>query len=124
VYRPLSEVAAEVERETPPVKHPTAVTHPVTGETVLYINEGFTYQIEDGSGQFHDTGVLRTLLEHAGQLDKNFDHPYIHLQTFELGDLLIWDNRSLVHCARHSTSEEPTVSYRLTLHDNHSFCMQ
>ncbi|KPC75455.1 hypothetical protein ADL35_25060, partial [Streptomyces sp. NRRL WC-3753] len=54
------------------------------------------------------------------RLDRDFGHENIHLQTFERGDLLVWDNRSLIHCARHTTTPEPTVSFRVTVHDEFS----
>jgi alpha-ketoglutarate-dependent taurine dioxygenase len=36
-----------------------------------------------------------------------FTHPGIHTQTFTEGDLLIWDNRSLVHRALHRRRRRP-----------------
>ncbi|MFJ3308259.1 TauD/TfdA dioxygenase family protein [Streptomyces sp. NPDC086549] len=117
VYRPLSEIIEEVERKTPAVRQPTTFTHPLTGETVLYISEGFTVGIEDGDGKPLDDDLLHRLFEGTGQLDDTFEHDNIHLQSFEQGDLLIWDNRSLIHRARHTTTPEPTVSYRVTVHD-------
>ncbi|MYX97518.1 TauD/TfdA family dioxygenase [Streptomyces sp. SID486] len=117
VYRPLSEIVDEVERRTPAVRQPTTFVHPLTGETVLYISEGFTVGIEDADGRPLDEQLLGRLLEATGQLDDTFEHDGIHLQTFEQGDLLIWDNRSLVHRARHTTTPEPAVSHRVTVHD-------
>ncbi|MEU2717997.1 TauD/TfdA family dioxygenase [Streptomyces sp. NPDC007205] len=117
VYRPLSEIIEEVERKTPAVRQPTTFTHPLTGETVLYISEGFTVGIEDADGTPLDDDLLQRLFEATGQLDDTFEHDNIHLQSFEQGDLLIWDNRSLIHRARHSATPEPTVSYRVTVHD-------
>ncbi|MFJ9817784.1 TauD/TfdA dioxygenase family protein [Streptomyces sp. NPDC101151] len=117
VYRPLSEIIEEVERKTPAVRQPTTFTHPLTGETVLYISEGFTVGVEDANGTPLDDELLKNLFEATGQLDDTFEHDSIHLQSFEQGDLLIWDNRSLVHRARHTTNPEPTVSYRVTVHD-------
>ncbi|MCX5372317.1 TauD/TfdA family dioxygenase [Streptomyces sp. NBC_00015] len=117
VYRPLSEIIDEVERKTPAVVQPTTFTHPMTGETVLYISEGFTVGIEDRDGNPLDEELLKRLFEATGQLDETFTHDAIHLQGFERGDLLIWDNRSLVHRARHTSTPEPTVSYRVTVHD-------
>ncbi|MGW0944810.1 (3R)-3-[(carboxymethyl)amino]fatty acid oxygenase/decarboxylase [Streptomyces sp. NPDC002623] len=117
VYRPLSEIIDEVERKTPAVVQPTAFTHPMTGETVLYVSEGFTVGIEDERGEPLDEELLKRLFEATGQLDETFEHDNIHLQSFAQGDLLIWDNRSLVHRARHTTTPEPTVSYRVTVHD-------
>ncbi|MGM9332674.1 (3R)-3-[(carboxymethyl)amino]fatty acid oxygenase/decarboxylase [Streptomyces murinus] len=117
VYRPLSEIIEEVETRTPPVVRPTAFTHPMTGETVLYVSEGFTVGIEGQDGEPLEDRLLDRLFEATGQLDDTFAHEGIHLQSFEQGDLLVWDNRSLVHRARHTTTPEPTVSYRVTVHD-------
>jgi alpha-ketoglutarate-dependent taurine dioxygenase len=119
VYRPLSEVIDEVETRTPAVRRPTTFTHPLTGETVLYISEGFTVGIEDADGHPLDDELLKRLFDATGQLDEAFEHDDIHLQSFEKGDLLVWDNRSLIHRARHATTPEPTVSYRVTVHDEH-----
>lgn len=121
VYRPISEVVAEIERETPAVSHPTVFTHPATGESVLYISEAVTCGIEDEAGRPLGEDLLRELLEAVGQLDGTFEHPNVHLQTFTRGDILLWDNRSLVHRARHATKPEPTLSYRVTVHDEHPF---
>ncbi|URN14988.1 MULTISPECIES: (3R)-3-[(carboxymethyl)amino]fatty acid oxygenase/decarboxylase [Streptomyces] len=117
VYRPISEIIEEVDTKTPPVVKPTAFVHPMTGETVLYISEGFTIGMEDREGRPLETDLLHRLFEATGQLDDTFTHPNIHLQTFEKGDLLVWDNRSLIHRARHTATPEPTVSFRVTVHD-------
>ncbi|MFF3733996.1 TauD/TfdA dioxygenase family protein [Streptomyces sp. NPDC002476] len=117
VYRPLSEIIDEVEQKTPAVLQPTVFTHPMTGEQVLYLSEGFTVGIEDAQGKPLDEELLQRLFAATGQLDRTFEHENIHLQSFEKGDLLVWDNRSLIHCARHTTTPEPTVSYRVTVHD-------
>ncbi|MER7915633.1 MULTISPECIES: TauD/TfdA family dioxygenase [unclassified Streptomyces] len=117
VYRPLSEVIDEVETKTPPVVQPTTFTHPMTGETILYISEGFTVGIEGQHGAPLGGELLAGLFEATGQLDDTFAREDIHLQGFEKGDLLVWDNRSLIHRARHTTTPEPTVSYRVTVHD-------
>jgi alpha-ketoglutarate-dependent taurine dioxygenase len=118
VFRPIGEVVDEIERETPPVIHPTVIKHPVTGEEILFINEGFTFRIEDERGNDLGSDLLRSLLEETGQLDTSYRHDNIHLQTFEVGDLLVWDNRSLVHCGLHTGGNEPSTTFRVTLHDN------
>ncbi|TCO60645.1 (3R)-3-[(carboxymethyl)amino]fatty acid oxygenase/decarboxylase [Actinocrispum wychmicini] len=117
VYRPISEVLDEVDERTPPVSFPTAHRHRFTDETVLYLSEGFTLSIKDSDGR-EQPELLRELLAATGQLDKGFEHEHIHLQTFEKGDLLVWDNRSLVHRALHTATTEPAVSYRVTVYDD------
>ncbi|GAA2689229.1 MULTISPECIES: TauD/TfdA family dioxygenase [Actinosynnema] len=117
VYRPLSEIIDEVDAKTPPSPLPTALPHRHTDETILYLSEGFTLSITDADGKERPE-LLRALLEHTGQLDTTYEHPAIHLQTYEKGDILVWDNRSLVHRALHTATDEPTVSYRVTVHDD------
>ncbi|GGK86746.1 (3R)-3-[(carboxymethyl)amino]fatty acid oxygenase/decarboxylase [Mangrovihabitans endophyticus] len=121
VYRPLGEVNEEVERKTPTIAHPTFFRHPVTGATVLYNSEGFTVGIEDADGKSLDDGILHQVLKETGQLDMTFQAPGIHLVSPEQGDLLVWDNRALIHRALHTTTPEPTVSYRVTVHDEFPF---
>jgi taurine dioxygenase len=119
VYRPISEIIDEVNAKTPPVTDATAVTHPHTGETILYISEGFTLSVQDAQGN-ERADLLKELLAHSGQLDRTYEHENIHLQTFEKGDMLVWDNRTLVHRALHTATPEPAVSYRVTVYDNPS----
>ncbi|MEW1799383.1 (3R)-3-[(carboxymethyl)amino]fatty acid oxygenase/decarboxylase [Streptomyces virginiae] len=121
VYRPVGELVDEIQAKTPPSPHPTAFKHPATGETVLYISEGFTTGLIDADGNALDKSLLTALLEASGQLDDTFEHENIHLQTFEQGDLLVWDNRSLVHRALHTATPEPAVSHRVTVYDQYPF---
>jgi taurine dioxygenase len=121
VYRPIGEIFDEIEERTPPVRHPTTFVHPVTDRTVLYVSAGLTYAMEDAGGKELDGALLKGLLEAAGQMDTTFCHDSIHLQSFDKGDLLIWDNRALVHRALHTTTAEPAVSFRVTVHDRHRF---
>jgi taurine dioxygenase len=121
VYRPVTEVLGEIERETPAVAHPTVLRHPATGENILYLSEGFAYALEDAAGNVLDDTILQQVFEATGQMDATFEHENIHLQTFDKGDLLIWDNRSLIHRALHTLKPEPAVSYRVTVHDDYPF---
>ncbi|THV29133.1 TauD/TfdA dioxygenase family protein [Glycomyces paridis] len=123
VYRPIGEIYEEIELKTPPAKHPTVFEHPVTGRPVLYASAGLTYAIEDADG--NDLGdLLEQLFEATGQTDMTFPEDVVHLQTFERGDLLVWDNRALIHRALHTTTPEPAVSFRVTVHDDHPFYAQ
>ena len=119
VFRPIGEVLADIAKESPDVFHPTIVTHPVTGEEILYVSEALTHELLDGNGTALDDKLLQELFEATGQRDLTFSHENIHLQTFEEGDLLIWDNRSLVHRALHTSKPEPAVSFRVTVMDDH-----
>lgn len=117
VYRPIGDVLADIERVTPPQKWPTVLTHPATGEQILYISEAFTYAIEDSDGNPLPASLVDELLAASGQLDESYGHPNIFVQTYEPGDLVLWDNRTLIHRALHNPTNEPTESYRVTVTD-------
>jgi taurine dioxygenase len=121
VYRPVGELLAEIEAKTPAVSHNAVIKHPYTGESILYISEGFTVGLTDEHGNDLPEGLLHDLLDATGQRDTTFGHANIHLQRFDAGDLLIWDNRSLVHRALHTTTPEPAVSFRVTVYDEFPF---
>lgn len=113
VYRPLGEIIREVEERTPPVTFPTVMEHPVTGESILFISEGFTVELH-GSER---PGLLEELFEATGQRDPEFTHPNIYRHAYEPGDIVIWDNRTMIHRALHTTTPAETVSHRVTALD-------
>ncbi|GAA1479860.1 TauD/TfdA family dioxygenase [Gordonia sinesedis] len=118
VYRPLGAVIDEVERRTPPQTFPTVLTHPVTRKRQLYLSEAFTYAMMDEAGD--DLGdLLVEVLAETGQLDPDCTHPNIFLQTYEPGDIVLWDNRTLIHRALHNPNDEPSESFRVTLADEY-----
>lgn len=117
VYRPIGDLLAEIDTRTPPVRRPTVIRHPHTGEQVLYVSEGATETIEDSDGH-QKSDMLEQLLSTTGQLDPDAEHPAIHLQRFDVGDLLIWDNIALAHRSLHNPTEEPAESWRVTLYDD------
>lgn len=118
VYRPLGEIVSEVEQASPETFHPTVVKHPVTGEEILYISEGFTDRIVDESGA-DQPEILEQLLREVGMRDDTFTHPNIINHSYEAGEIVIWDNRVLSHRALHTTTNAATVSHRLTVLDEH-----
>lgn len=119
VYRPIGEVLADIERVTPPQRWPTVLSHPVTGEQILYLSEAFTFGIQDAHGNALPTSLVEDLLAETGQLDTSYQHPNIFVQSYEPGDVVLWDNRTLIHRALHNPGNDPTESYRITLTDEH-----
>lgn len=109
VRRPISELVEVVSEKAPPLTTPVTTPHPRTGETVLQVSEGFTTSVRDAGGA-ERPDLLSALLEVTGQLDRTYQHDNVHLQTFETGDLLVWDNRSLIHHASYTAAPEPAVS--------------
>lgn len=124
VFRPLGEVLAEVEDRTPPQRRPTVLHHPVTKEPLLYISEAFTYAIEDAAGTALPGTLLSDLLAESGQLDDSYSHPNIFLQPYEPGDLVLWDNRTLIHRALHNPGNDLTESYRVTVVDEYPLTLE
>jgi taurine dioxygenase len=86
--RPASpeEIAA-----APPVPHPLVRTHPQTGRKGLYLGN-HTSHIE-GMPVEEGRALLKTLLEHVTQPQ------FIYRHKWKPGDIVIWDNRSLLHKA-------------------------
>ncbi|MDN5721499.1 TauD/TfdA family dioxygenase [Corynebacterium sp.] len=117
VYRPIGEVLREIEETTPPQVWPTVVRHPVTGEEFLYVCEAFAERIIDADGQSLDPDVLQELLQISGQCPSDAVSPLIHTQFFGVGDILLWDNRILVHSARHGSTPGTVTTHRLTMCD-------
>jgi alpha-ketoglutarate-dependent taurine dioxygenase len=105
----LAGIVDQVNTRTPPVRGPLAAPHPHTGETVLHLSEGFTMALTGPDGADRPD-LLAALLEATGQLDPTYRHENIHSQVFEHGDLLVWDNHSLIHRAAEDVAPEPVVS--------------
>ena len=87
--KPASE---EEKRERPPVSHPIVRTHPETGEKALYIGTHAAGGVE-GLGAEEGKALLAELLAHATQPQ------FIYTHHWRQGDLIIWDNRALLHRA-------------------------
>ena len=86
--RPATE---EQKRERPPVDHPLARTHPDTGARVLYLGNHAGHIV----GLPHEEGsaLLQDLLAFATQPQ------FVYTHAWRAGDLVLWDNRCLVHRA-------------------------
>ncbi|MGY4712718.1 (3R)-3-[(carboxymethyl)amino]fatty acid oxygenase/decarboxylase [Mycolicibacterium sp. CBM1] len=117
VYRPIGEVWAEISETTPPIKWPTVIRHPDTGDEILYICASGTTTIEDADGRMLDPTILQELMLATGQLDPDFASPFIHSQHYEVGDIVLWDNRALMHRAKHGMASGTLTTYRLTMLD-------
>ncbi len=85
-------LTAEQRRAKPPVHHPVALTHPISGRKILYVNPGFTDCI-DGWPRAESDATLERLFAHVLQ-EK---HRYVFRWT--VGDVLLWDHLSTWHFA-------------------------
>ena len=83
---------SEIEmRERPPVDHPLVRTHPETGAKTLYIGNHASHVV--GIPEVESEALLAELLEHATQPQ------FIYTHHWQDGDLVMWDNRCLLHRA-------------------------
>ncbi len=81
---------AEEAAETPDVVHPLVRTHDETGRKALYINPNRLDRIE-GLERAESDDRLDRLAAHAD------DPRFQYLHVWSPGDIIIWDNRRLMH---------------------------
>lgn len=86
--RPASKEEIE---QAPPVAHPLVRTHPETGRKALYLGN-HTSHVE-GLPLEEGRALLKQLLEHATQPE------FVYRHQWRRGDIVVWDNRSLLHKA-------------------------
>ena len=77
-------------RETPDVTHPLARTHEDTGHTAIYFNSNRTDSVVGLARADSDT-LLDWIHAHITRPEYRYDH------AWRLGDILLWDNRCLIH---------------------------
>lgn len=78
------------ENETPDVAHPLVRTHEDSGREAIYFNSNRTDRVV-GMARADSDALLDAIHEHITQPRYRYDH------TWRLGDVLIWDNRCLIH---------------------------
>jgi taurine dioxygenase len=90
------------------VKHRVARPHPVTGRTALYAVNGTSFRIE-GMADGKALPLLRELARHSTQ------QKYQLRLKYGVGDVVIWDNASLLHSATLTDPQDPRTLWRITV---------
>jgi alpha-ketoglutarate-dependent taurine dioxygenase len=90
------------------VRHPLARRHPVTGRTALYAVSGSSFGVE-GMPEGEARALLDELKRHA-TLKK-----YWYALTYGVGDVVIWDNASLLHSATLTDPDDARTLWRITI---------
>ena len=114
VDKSITEILEEFGAQTPAVTHPLEITHPVTGAKCLYASRGFTVGIE---GLSIEAG--RAALERLFEFIERPEH--VHKQVWEAGDILVWDNRQVIHMSSGSLRGAASVSFRIGVYDGLDF---
>ena len=103
-----SVLSEEQEQKMAWVRHRVARPHPVTGRKALYAVSGSSFGIED-MAEDEAVSLLDELKEHATQ-------PKYQLRLkYGVGDLVIWDNASLLHSATLTDPQDPRTLWRITI---------
>jgi taurine dioxygenase len=103
-----SVLTEEQQRRVAWVRHPIARRHPVTGRTALYAVSGSSFGIE-GMPEREALALLDELKEHATQ------EKYRVRLKYGVGDVVVWDNASLLHSATLTAPGDPRTLWRVTV---------
>jgi taurine dioxygenase len=90
------------------VKHRIARPHPITGRTALYSVSGSSFGIE-GMPEDEARALLDELKDHATQ------EKYRLRLKYGVGDVVIWDNASLLHSATLIDPNDARTLWRITI---------
>ncbi len=93
------------------VRHPLARAHPVTGRKALYAVAGSSFGIE-GMPDDEAIALLDELKAHATQ------PKYLYRLRYTVGDLVIWDNASLLHSATLIDPNDARTLWRITVKES------
>jgi taurine dioxygenase len=85
------EIANEFRRLNPPVVHPAVRVHDESGRKALYVNERVRNFL--GISEAESRPIVKFLCEHSVQPRLTYRH------YWSIGDLVMWDNRCVVHLA-------------------------
>lgn len=84
--------ATQVKEMKKGISHPVVRTHPTTNRKCLYLDEGTTRGI-DGMDDAESQALIKQILEHVLQ------PRFMYRHSWRVGDILMWDNCSTIHCA-------------------------
>jgi len=94
--------------EVAPAIHPVVRTHPETGRKALFVSEHFTTRIV-GLPDAESRALLDALFAHSTQVALVYRHQW------QAGDMVFWDNRSVMHQAAGCPPDQRRKLYRTTI---------
>ena len=90
------------------IRHPLVRRHPYTGRKALYSISGTSFAIE-GMPEDEGLALLRELAAHSTQ------PKYQSRMRYGVGDVVIWDNASVLHSATLTDPADPRTLFRITV---------
>lgn len=88
--------------------HPIVRTHPETGKKSLFINQVYSIAVKDFN-ENNSKKLLEFLFSHMEQ------EKYIYKHKWEKNMLIMWDNRTVNHCAKGGYQGHKRLLHRITL---------
>ncbi len=110
---------AELVAENPPAEHPVVRTHPETGESILFVNQGFTTHFVN----FQRYDRIRVGLDFTMEANNlmNYLLSQASIPEYQVrirwrpGTVAVWDNRATQHYAVHDYWPSPRKMARATI---------
>lgn len=96
--------------------HPVVRTHPVTGRHSLAIGRIESVPHLEGMTPEESRGILEFLYQHASRPE------FVYRHGWSAGDVVMWDNRSLLHYAIHDYGDATRLMHRVTVVDPFDEC--
>lgn len=87
-------------------EHPVFHVHPLSGRTSLYLSTPERCVAISGLEESEATGIIEFLYGHSTTADNTYRHPWAP------GDVVIWDNRCVLHRADHADVVGDRVLHR------------
>jgi len=94
--------------------HPLVRTHPETKKKSLFINQVYSITV-NGLNEKDSNELLEFLFFHMGQ------KKYIYKHRWEKNMLIMWDNRTVNHCAQGGYQGHKRLLHRITLAGSRPF---
>jgi len=93
-------------KEAPRAEHPVVRTHDESGRRSLYVCRAFTERLCDWTRE-ESRSLLEYLFQHSARPEFQARH------VWKAHDLVMWDNRCLLHYAVHDHGDDPRVIHRV-----------
>ncbi len=94
--------------EVPPAVHPVVRTHPESKQPALFVSEHFTTRVLE-LPEPDSQALLEALFKHSTQPELVYRH------RWRAGDLVFWDNRSVLHLATGCPADQRRRLNRTTI---------